>query len=95
MKHIDVIETGRVGVGSKDDLIFHKVCDLLEPYNRQGIVLTRTTGITTEIDVDSVAVFDLIMEVEDMYEVVFPMETVGEMRTIGDLVDTIRGLSAS
>ncbi|MEL7127999.1 MAG: phosphopantetheine-binding protein [Pseudomonadota bacterium] len=95
MKHIDVMEPGGVVTGSQDDPIFQRVCDLLEPYNRKGIALTRATGIVADIEVDSVAVFDLIMEVEDVYDVIFPMETVGEMRTIGDLVDTIGGLRVS
>ena len=47
------------------------------------------TDIISDLEVDSVAIFDLVMEVEDAYEIAFPMETISEMKTIGDLVSTI------
>ena len=78
-----------------DDLIFQKVCALLAPFNRNDIALTRNTVIVSDLEIDSVAVFDLIMEVEDAYDITFPMETVSEMKTIGDLVDTVRALKAA
>jgi len=70
--------------------ILETVRTLLTPYNRNTIAITRETAIMADLEVDSVAVFDLIMEVEDGYDITFPMETVSEMRTVGDLVDTIR-----
>ncbi|MEL7454243.1 MAG: acyl carrier protein, partial [Pseudomonadota bacterium] len=78
-----------------DDLIFKKVCSLLAPYHKNDLVLTRDTVIMTDLEVDSVVVFDLIMEVEDAYDVTFPMETVSEMKSVGDLIDTIRALKAT
>lgn len=78
-----------------DDLIQDKVIALLTPYNHKGVEITRETAIMVDLEIDSVAVFDLIMEVEDAYEVTFPMETVSEMRTVGDLVDTIRSYKAA
>lgn len=78
-----------------DDLIHQKVCALLAPYNHKGADISRGTAIMSDLEVDSVAVFDLIMEVEDAYEITFPMETVSEMNTVGDLVDTIRALKTA
>ncbi len=76
----------------EDDLIFQKTCSLLAPYNRRGMKLTRSTGILSDLEVDSVAVFDLIMEIEDSYDISFPMEIIGDMKSIGDIVDTIRSM---
>ena len=73
-----------------EDLILQKVSSLLSPYNRTNIEIKRETEIMADLEVDSVAVFDLIMEVEDGYDITFPMETVSEMKSVGDLVDTIR-----
>lgn len=75
-----------------EDLILQKVTSLLGPFNHNGISISRNTKIITDLEVDSVAVFDLIMEVEDGYDVTFPMETVSEIKSVGDLVDTIRSL---
>ena len=78
-----------------NDLIFQKVCGLLAPYNRNDLSLTRSTVIMSDLEIDSVSVFDLIMEVEDAYDITFPMETVSSMKSIGDLVDTIRALKSA
>ncbi len=78
-----------------DDPIFQKVCALLAPYNRNSVAITRQTVIVSDLEVDSVAVFDLIMEVEDSYDITFPMETVSEMKSVGDLVSTIGTLRQS
>ena len=80
-----------VSVGT-DDLIFQKIISLLTPFNHKGISIQRETAIMADMEIDSVAVFDLIMEVEDTYDITFPMETVSEMKSVGDLVDTIRSL---
>ncbi len=82
-------------VSDSDDLIFQKVCTLLGPYNRNNVAISRQTVIVSDLEVDSVAVFDLIMEVEDTYDITFPMETVSEMKSVGDLVGTIRTLRQS
>ncbi len=79
----------------EDDLIFQKTCALLAPYNKGGVRLSRATEITSDLEVDSVAVFDLIMEIEDSYDISFPMETISEMRSIGDIVDTIRQMKTA
>ena len=78
-----------------DDLIFLKTCSFLGKYNEAGIKLARETRIVADLEVDSVEVFDLIMEVEDEYAVSFPMELVSEIQTIGELVDTIRRLKSN
>lgn len=75
-----------------EDLLFQKVASLLVPYNHNKVDITRQTEIMAELNVDSVMVFDLIMEVEDEYDVTFPMETVSEIKSVGELIDTIRKL---
>lgn len=84
----------RTRVASDQDQVFQQICTFLAPFNRSGIELTRTTEISKDMEVDSVAVFDLIMEVEDEYEIAFPMELISEMKTIGDLMKTIQSLKA-
>lgn len=75
-----------------DDLVFRKICELLESFNDNRIKLTRATDIANDLAIDSVAVLDLIMEVEDTYDVSFAMNRVAEIKTVGDLVDAIHQL---
>lgn len=72
------------------DAVFQKTCELLQPSNADNVTLTLDTNITADLNIDSVAVLDLIMEVEDIYEVSFPVNRLSEIRTIGDLVDAIQ-----
>jgi len=78
-----------------DNGVLEKVRTLLAPFNHKAIEITRATAIISDLEIDSVAVFDLIMEVEDAYEITFPMETVSEMKTVGELVDTIKALQTA
>ncbi len=81
-------------VSSNMDVMLAKVAKFLGPYNRSEIKITRETDISNDLEIDSVAIFDLIMEVEDEYEIIFPMETISDIKTIGDLIDRIESLTA-
>ena len=70
--------------------MFQKTCELLQPFNADSVALSLETNITAELNIDSVAVLDLIMEVEDIYEITFPVNLLSEIRTIGDLVDAVQ-----
>ncbi len=72
-----------------DDLVFRKVCGKLQQFNVRNLALTSTTDITGDLEIDSVAVLDLIMEVEDEYGISLPMNLLSEIRTVGDLVRAI------
>ena len=75
------------------DPVFAKICTLLVPFNQNKIPLVADTVIMGELEIDSIAIFDLIMDVEDTYEVTFPMEMISEIKTIGELVQTIHSAS--
>ena len=72
------------------DAAFQKTCELLQPFNAENVTLSLDTNITADLNIDSVAVLDLVMEVEDIYEVSLPVNQLSEIRTIGDLVDAIQ-----
>ncbi len=74
------------------DLVFQKTCALLKVFNVNNIELTKDTDIATELEIDSVAILDLIMELEDSYDISFPMNLMSELRTVGDLVKSVQKL---
>lgn len=76
------------------DPVLTKIISLLSPYNRQSIAIANDTKIMADLEIDSVAIFDLVMEVEDAYEVTFPMETISDIESVGDLVNTINTVKA-
>jgi len=73
--------------------IFDKICELLVPYNPKNHAISRQSGIVTDLEVDSTAVFDLIMGLEDFYDISIPMEMVSDIKTVGELVNAVRQLT--
>ena len=74
--------------------IFDKICELLKPYNPEKRPIKLTSGIMSDLEVDSVAVFDLVMGLEDYYDVSIPMEMVSDIKTVGELVNAITELTS-
>jgi acyl carrier protein len=72
-----------------DDII-KVICDLLSPFNGEGIALSAATDIPAELNIDSVGVLDFIMEVEDHFDIEIPMNVVSDTRTIGELATYVQ-----
>ena len=77
---------------SSREQIFVKICELLKPYNPQNRQITLQSGIVSDLEVDSVAVFDLVMELEDHYDISISMEQVSDIKTVGELVNCVNQL---
>jgi len=65
--------------------IYDKICELLKPYNPKNRKIEMSSGIMSDLEVDSVAVFDLVMGLEDHYDISIPMEMVSDIKTIKEL----------
>ena len=77
-----------------DSEIYDKIRELLKPYNPKNHPIEKSSGIMSDLEVDSVAVFDFIMELEDHYDISIPMEMVSDIKTVGELVLAVKGLTA-
>ena len=77
------------GIQEDDDLVFHKICSLLEPLNQKGLKMTRDTDIIADLEIDSVSLLDVVMDIEDNYDISIPVNIISEIKTIGELVDAI------
>src|SRR5690625_590038 len=67
-----------------------EVYDLLQRFNREGLELRPETDLNAELMIDSVAAMDLIMEIEDSFDIDIPINLVGDLRCIQDLVTLVR-----
>ena len=81
-----------VPMARDDILMFRKIRDLIEPFNDSGVEISYDTHIGRDLEIDSVAVLDLIMEIEDSYDVSFSMNLISEFQTIGDLMEAVHRL---
>ena len=54
--------------------------------------LSDETHIIEDLGLDSVAVMDFVMEIEDKLDVSVPLDKIAEVETLGDLVATVQRL---
>jgi len=71
------------------DSPLESVLALLEPYNKKGIALNGGTKLNADLEIDSVSAMDLIMEIEDSFEIDIPINLVSDIETVGDLVSVV------
>ena len=62
----------------------------LAPYNKHGIELTEATDINADLNIDSVAILDLLMTIEDAYDISIPINLLADVRTVGELAETVQ-----
>jgi acyl carrier protein len=72
-----------------DREIMDAVCELLQQHNPRNILLRSETKITSELNIDSVEVMDLVMEIEQRFDIDIPISMLSDVETIGDLAEIV------
>ena len=75
---------------SEADEVLREICVLLEAHNPNRIEITEETDLSADLNIDSVAAMDLIMNIEDKFEIDIPLNLVGELRSVRDLAEAVR-----
>ena len=63
---------------------------ILERYRPGHVQLTPATELSGDLNINSVAAMDLIMEIEDKFDIDIPINLVSDLRNLQDLVDVVR-----
>jgi acyl carrier protein len=71
-----------------------EICHHLAPFRAKEKPITGQTVISRDLTIDSLAVMDMVMELEDRFDVAIPMNVVAEIHTVDELADTILKLRA-
>jgi acyl carrier protein len=74
----------------EDDTLFRDVCALLERYAPTDVELRPATELSGDLNIDSVAAMDLIMEIEDKFSIDIPINVLSDVRNLQDLVEVVR-----
>ncbi|HET6220649.1 MAG TPA: acyl carrier protein [Dongiaceae bacterium] len=80
------------GVTDPDDVFYRTIVTALEPFRKGVTEITPETDISQDLNLDSLAVMDLMMELEEKFDVSIPLNLLPEVRTVGDLAATVRKL---
>lgn len=76
-------------MGMDMDSIVGELCELLQKYNKEGIQLSASTNLGSDLDIDSVEVMDLIMEIEDKFDIDIPINLISDVERIEDLAKLV------
>ena len=76
--------------GNGQDPIFLEVRDLLLRFRKTDVPITEQTEIAKDLNLDSLAVMDLMMELEDNFDVSIPLNLIPEITNVGQLASAIR-----
>ncbi len=74
--------------GTRHDIL-RELSGMVAPYNINQVDITENTNMSEELDIDSVAVMDLIMAVEEKFEISIPINLIYDVRTVGDFCKII------
>ncbi|HEX9767673.1 MAG TPA: acyl carrier protein [Kiloniellales bacterium] len=75
---------------SDTDEVFREIRALLEAHNANRIEIGEDTDLSADLNIDSVAAMDLLMNIEDRFEIDIPLNLVGELRSVRDLAEVVR-----
>ena len=75
--------------------VMAEIVTQLAPFRTNDAQVIRgETAISKDLAIDSLAVMDMVMELEDRFDVSIPMNVVAEIQTVDELADTILTLTA-
>ncbi|MBC7155492.1 MAG: acyl carrier protein [Rhodobacteraceae bacterium] len=71
---------------------FEKISAILKAHTAVTVPITPDLLIGADLAIDSVQMFDLVMEIEDAYDISFPIEEASGIDTVQSLVEAIERL---
>lgn len=72
-------------------MVLEKVKKILsEQFSVDENTITENTNIAEDLGADSLDVVDILMSIEDEFEVEVPDEEIDKIRTVGELVNYIK-----
>ena len=69
--------------------VMREIFTLLAPHNTGGKAITPQTVISKGLTVDSLTIMDVIMELEDRFDVTIPMNVAADIVTIDQLAEAV------
>ena len=71
-------------------MVFEKIKAILaEQFDEEEDSITTDTNLTEDLGADSLDLADVLMAIEDEFEVEIPDEDIENIKTVGDIVDYI------
>ncbi|MFZ8951484.1 MAG: acyl carrier protein [Alphaproteobacteria bacterium] len=72
-----------------DQKLISEISEMLSGLNKAGIEITADTDFNADLNVDSVAVMDFVLMVEDTYDISIPINLLSEVSTVGQFAQVV------
>jgi len=72
--------------------ILDQLFELIHPYSEQPIELSEQTRIIDDVGLDSLKVMELVMQIEDRFDVSVPLNILPDVNTIGEFAEHLEKL---
>jgi len=69
-----------------------KILDIVKPLNKTGIELKEDTDLTADLGLDSLKVVELLVTVEDTFDISIPLNILSHVRTVKDFAEQLQQL---
>jgi acyl carrier protein len=64
--------------------ILDEITAILERFVKKPITVGEQTDLVNDLGLDSLMVMELLEEIEDTFDISFPLNNLSEIRTVGD-----------
>ncbi|MBX3615754.1 acyl carrier protein [Nitrosomonas sp.] len=65
------------------------LCDRLSTLTNSNIEITPDTNLISQLSIDSIKLLNLIMEIEDTFDVSIPINALADVQTVRELADLV------
>jgi len=72
--------------------ILNQLYELVRPYAIKPVELGEQTHLINEVGLGSMKVMDLVMQIEDHFDVSVPLNILPDVQTIGDFAEQLQKL---
>ena len=72
--------------------ICSRLCELLRPFAAEGQEISEDTELVADLELSSLKIMDLLMEIEDHFDITVPMNILPDVRTVRDLATQLEKL---
>ena len=77
-------------MGLSREEVLAEIARMFEPFRKDDRPITLETDMARDLNLDSLTVMDLMMELEEKYDISIPLNLVPEIRSVADLAATIQ-----
>ncbi len=78
--------------GGSDTLA--RLNDVIAPYNKKNVALEPGTTFANDLDMDSLAIMDLVAAIEDEWDIVLPLNMLPDLETLQQVADLVEKITS-